>query len=124
MVTSDTGIVIDNARVVTQERVLDGACIRIENGRIAEISTHINSNGHRRIDAMGMHVLPGFVDLHSDAIEKEIEPRPNAYFPINMALFELDKKLADLILVDMSSEVPRITKTLVSGGEVFSTWRS
>ena len=91
---NDSGIVIENATVVTPERVLEGASIRIEDGRIMEISTHINVNGHRRIDAGGMHVLPGFVDLHSDAIEKEIEPRPNAYFPINLALFELDKKLA------------------------------
>ena len=94
MVTSDTGIVIDNARVVTPERVLDGASVRIAEGRIAEISTHMDSNGFMRIDAGGMHLLPGFVDLHSDAIEKEIEPRPSSYFPINMALFELDKKLA------------------------------
>lgn len=39
-------------------------------------------------------ITPGFVDLHSDAVEKEIEPRPGAAFPIENALVELDKKLA------------------------------
>lgn len=46
------------------------------------------------IDLGSRRVVPGFVDLHSDAIEKEIEPRPGAMFPINMAVIELDKKLA------------------------------
>jgi alpha-D-ribose 1-methylphosphonate 5-triphosphate diphosphatase len=39
-------------------------------------------------------LAPGFVDLHSDAVEKEIEPRPGAAFPVENALVELDKKLA------------------------------
>jgi alpha-D-ribose 1-methylphosphonate 5-triphosphate diphosphatase len=39
-------------------------------------------------------IVPGFVDLHSDAVEKEIEPRPGADFPVENALVELDKKLA------------------------------
>ena len=39
-------------------------------------------------------IAPGFVDLHSDAVEKEIEPRPGAAFPVKNALVELDKKLA------------------------------
>lgn len=39
-------------------------------------------------------VLPGIVDLHSDALEKEIEPRPNANFPLAFAFKNLDKKLA------------------------------
>lgn len=38
-------------------------------------------------------IVPGFVDLHSDAVEKEIEPRPGAHFPIRSAVVELDKKL-------------------------------
>jgi alpha-D-ribose 1-methylphosphonate 5-triphosphate diphosphatase len=39
-------------------------------------------------------IVPGFVDLHSDAVEKEIEPRPGAAFPLKIALIEMDKKLA------------------------------
>lgn len=38
-------------------------------------------------------IVPGFVDLHSDAIEKEIEPRPGARFPVRLAVDELDRKL-------------------------------
>lgn len=46
------------------------------------------------IDLGERRIVPGFVDLHSDAIEKEIEPRPGARFPIDMAVVELDKKLS------------------------------
>lgn len=46
------------------------------------------------IDLGERRVVPGFVDLHSDAIEKEIEPRPGARFPVKMAVVELDKKLS------------------------------
>ncbi|WP_458700067.1 alpha-D-ribose 1-methylphosphonate 5-triphosphate diphosphatase [Sulfurospirillum sp. 1307] len=46
------------------------------------------------IDLGERRVVPGFVDLHSDAIEKEIEPRPGARFPVQMAVVELDKKLS------------------------------
>ncbi|WP_456386896.1 alpha-D-ribose 1-methylphosphonate 5-triphosphate diphosphatase [Desulfolithobacter sp.] len=46
------------------------------------------------IDLGTLLVLPGLVDLHSDAVEKEIEPRPGATFPIRTSLIELDKKLA------------------------------
>ncbi len=41
-----------------------------------------------------MLISPGFIDLHSDAIEKEIEPRPGASFPVETAITELDKRLA------------------------------
>ncbi|MGB6330088.1 MAG: alpha-D-ribose 1-methylphosphonate 5-triphosphate diphosphatase [Halarcobacter sp.] len=39
-------------------------------------------------------IVPGIVDLHSDAIEKEIEPRHGATFPVELAIAELDKKLS------------------------------
>ncbi|MGB3750117.1 MAG: alpha-D-ribose 1-methylphosphonate 5-triphosphate diphosphatase [Arcobacteraceae bacterium] len=46
------------------------------------------------IDLGERKIAPGIVDLHSDAIEKEIEPRPGATFPIELAVAELDKKLS------------------------------
>ncbi|MFV0562086.1 alpha-D-ribose 1-methylphosphonate 5-triphosphate diphosphatase [Malaciobacter mytili] len=46
------------------------------------------------IDLKDKKVTPGIVDLHSDALEKEIEPRPNATFPMLLAITELDKKLS------------------------------
>jgi alpha-D-ribose 1-methylphosphonate 5-triphosphate diphosphatase len=38
--------------------------------------------------------LPGLIDLHCDAIEKLVEPRPNIHFDIQVALSEADWRLA------------------------------
>jgi alpha-D-ribose 1-methylphosphonate 5-triphosphate diphosphatase len=46
-----------------------------------------------RIDARGLLLFPGFVDIHSDAIETTIQPRPGGRFPYAMAITELDKQL-------------------------------
>jgi len=86
--------VIENATVVLPSGILKGASIKIEDRIISKIREgSINSN-QNRINAQERFLLPGFIDLHSDAVEKEIEPRPNTFFPVNIALFELDKKLA------------------------------
>ncbi len=49
---------------------------------------------HEAHDLGDLLIAPGLIDLHSDAVEKEIEPRPGATFPIDSSLVELDKKLA------------------------------
>ncbi len=91
---SGRDFVIENATVVLPSGILKGASIKIVDGIISKIREgSINSN-QNRINAQERFLLPGFIDLHSDAIEKEIEPRPNTFFPVNIALFELDKKLA------------------------------
>lgn len=46
------------------------------------------------IDFGDKKIAPGIVDLHSDALEKEIEPRYGATFPVELAITELDKKLS------------------------------
>jgi alpha-D-ribose 1-methylphosphonate 5-triphosphate diphosphatase len=85
--------VIKNARLVTPTGTIEGASLRVEKGMIAEIRQGHMSAG-REIDACGSYLLPGFIDLHSDAIEKGIEPRPNTFFPVDVAVLELDKKIA------------------------------
>jgi alpha-D-ribose 1-methylphosphonate 5-triphosphate diphosphatase len=86
---------VENGTVVLPERIMDNAVLVIEEGRIAAVENGKKRfNGARRIDASGCLVLPGLVDLHSDALERELEPRPNAFFPTEMVLRELDKKLA------------------------------
>lgn len=86
--------IIENACIVTPSGTIKGGSIKVEDGIISEFKAGCIRPGGRRIDARGRYVLPGFVDLHSDAIEKEIEPRPNSYFPVDIAAYELDKRLA------------------------------
>ncbi|MBB1090107.1 alpha-D-ribose 1-methylphosphonate 5-triphosphate diphosphatase [Rhodopseudomonas palustris] len=45
-----------------------------------------------QIDASGLLVLPGIVDLHGDAFERQMMPRPGVDFPIDVALAESDRQ--------------------------------
>ena len=44
--------------------------------------------------AQGKYVLPGIIDIHGDTFERQIMPRPNVRFPIDMALIDTDIQLA------------------------------
>ena len=88
---------ISNARIVLADGVLESGSIRLEGERIAEISEGsgtIDAESRDTFDARGLTIIPGVVDLHGDMIEREIEPRPGAEFSTQMAMIELDKRLA------------------------------
>lgn len=87
-------LVIENVKVVTPDAILEDGAVRIEGGTIAEIAQGRSLQGPNRHNAAGQYLLPGFIDLHCDAVEKGVEPRPGTYFPIEVALSELDKSLA------------------------------
>ena len=46
----------------------------------------------RAFDARGLHVLPGIVDIHGDAFERQLMPRPGVSFPVDVALMESDRQ--------------------------------
>lgn len=89
-------ITICNAQVVLPDRILHGDVL-IKEGKIAGV-VPANASSFREdapiYNAGGNYLLPGFIDIHSDAVEKEIQPRPNTLFPMDFAFYELEKKLA------------------------------
>jgi alpha-D-ribose 1-methylphosphonate 5-triphosphate diphosphatase len=48
--------------------------------------------GSAGIDASGLKVLPGIIDLHGDAFERQMMPRPGVDFPIDVALVDSDRQ--------------------------------
>ena len=44
------------------------------------------------VDAAGLLVLPGIVDLHGDAFERQMMPRPGVDFPTDVALADSDRQ--------------------------------
>jgi alpha-D-ribose 1-methylphosphonate 5-triphosphate diphosphatase len=84
-------MVLRSERVFTQGKI-QPADLVIEHDCITEVAPYQSiGQAYNLGDRL---VVPGFVDLHSDAVEKEVEPRPGASFPVDNALVELDKKLA------------------------------
>ena len=77
--------------LVLPDRVVPGGSILIEDGRIAEIREHAVAGGIR---GYGKHIFPGFIDMHGDMIEHELEPRVKVDFPMQVALSHLDARLA------------------------------
>ncbi len=46
-----------------------------------------------RLDATGLLVLPGIVDLHGDAFERQLQPRPGVDFTPELALQDTESQL-------------------------------
>ena len=82
---------IEGARVVFEDRV-ETASVRIEEGRITGID--VSSDGATRVPAKGRFLAPAFVDVHGDAFERQVMPRPGVMVPIETALLETDRQLA------------------------------
>ncbi|MEJ2403654.1 MAG: alpha-D-ribose 1-methylphosphonate 5-triphosphate diphosphatase [Candidatus Thiodiazotropha sp.] len=84
---------LTGARVVLRDRVLEDSSVLIEDDRISAINPEF-CNGATTIDMMGKTLIPGIIDLHCDALEKEVEPRPNVHFPLDFACAQADKRNA------------------------------
>ncbi len=81
-----------NARLVLPDRVVLGS-ITIDAGVISEI-TEGASIPTGALDCGGDLVLPGLVELHTDNVERHIEPRPEVDWPHLPALLAHDAELA------------------------------
>jgi alpha-D-ribose 1-methylphosphonate 5-triphosphate diphosphatase len=61
-----------------------------DDGAIAAIDSDATAEQH--IDASDLFVLPGIVDIHGDAFERQMMPRPGVGFPLDIALCESDRQ--------------------------------
>lgn len=78
-------------RVVLPEAMLERGSVRVEDGRIAEIRDGPVPGG---LPGEGLTLVPGLIDMHGDMIEREAEPRPGVRMPPDLALRDLDRRLA------------------------------
>ncbi|MBV9258426.1 MAG: hypothetical protein JO215_10445, partial [Ktedonobacteraceae bacterium] len=87
---------IQNAILVLPDRLIEGGWLLIEDGRILDLGEGATCAAATAsaIDAGMQFLLPGLIDLHCDAIEKLVEPRPNVHFDIRIGLAEADWRLA------------------------------
>lgn len=83
--------VLTNARIVGREFAFTGT-VHVMGGRIVALDdgrSHVRS----AVDFEGDLLLPGFVDVHTDNLERHLEPRPGVAWPGLAALIAHDRQM-------------------------------
>lgn len=65
--------------------------VTVADGLIAEIGGPVQGDV---IDARGFILAPALIDVHGDAFERQLMPRPNTFFPTDVAVIDTDRQLA------------------------------
>ncbi len=86
-----TAFSLTNARIVLEDNVMTGS-LTVEDGRITDIR---DSAAHHKdaIDFEGDYLIPGLIDVHTDNLEKHMEPRPGVDWPALPGLFSHDAQM-------------------------------
>lgn len=72
---------------VLRDGIMQSRSVAIEDGRISK-------GPLPEVDLSGYYILPGIIDLHGDAFERHLAPRPTARFPVETALRATDRDAA------------------------------
>jgi alpha-D-ribose 1-methylphosphonate 5-triphosphate diphosphatase len=80
---------ITGGAVLLPKDGMQKADLYLQNGKIGFDHTL----GGKRFDASGLLVLPGIIDLHGDAFERQLQPRPGVDFPAGLALQDTESQL-------------------------------
>jgi alpha-D-ribose 1-methylphosphonate 5-triphosphate diphosphatase len=72
---------------VLRDGMMQDRTVAIAGGRI-------DAGPFPAVDLTGYYILPGIIDLHGDAFERHIAPRPSAPFPLDMGLLGVDQDAA------------------------------
>jgi alpha-D-ribose 1-methylphosphonate 5-triphosphate diphosphatase len=86
-------LLLTHAEVVLPDGVARNLAVLIEDGVIAAIDPS-HTGPAKVVDLAGRILMPGLIDLHCDALEKEVEPRTNVCFPLDFACAQVDKRNA------------------------------
>ena len=87
-----TEIVLTNARLVLADAILAGTLV-LAGTAIRDISPG-GSAAAGALDMDGDFLIPGVVDVHTDNLERQVQPRSNARWPSRSALLAHDAQCA------------------------------
>jgi alpha-D-ribose 1-methylphosphonate 5-triphosphate diphosphatase len=85
--------VLGGVRAVLPDAVVDDARVVVRDGVIAEVSP-APAGSAADLDGRGLLCVPGLIDVHSDALERERAPRPGVLLPWDFAVVSLEGKLS------------------------------
>jgi len=83
---------VTNARIVTATESFTGS-ILFENGKISRLDSGLTTVPGAQ-DWEGDYLIAGLVELHTDNLEKHLEPRPGVRWPAISALLTHDAQIA------------------------------
>jgi alpha-D-ribose 1-methylphosphonate 5-triphosphate diphosphatase len=75
----------------------------------------------RRFDAAGLLVMPGLVDIHGDAHERQMQPRPGIGFPAALAMRD---SAAQLLAAGITTAYLGVTLSWEPGLRGIEAWRA
>jgi alpha-D-ribose 1-methylphosphonate 5-triphosphate diphosphatase len=85
-----TDISIEGGRALLGGEILETS-LQTEGHQISAVGSD-HGPGALSLDARDLLVLPGIVDLHGDAFERQMMPRPGVDFPVDVALADSDRQ--------------------------------
>lgn len=84
---------LTGAKVVTPDGIVEGT-LTIRDGLIADLSQSSLKENSNTINCNGDYILPGLIELHTDNLEGDFQPRPGVIWPSKMlALHSHDSSL-------------------------------
>ena len=86
-----TAMIFEGAQVILAGGMAQ-VSVRVEGGLITGLD--VPRGGARVVQAAGLILAPAIVDIHGDAFERQLMPRPGVFFPTDAALLETDRQLA------------------------------
>jgi alpha-D-ribose 1-methylphosphonate 5-triphosphate diphosphatase len=85
--------VLGGVRAVLPDAIIDNARVVVRDGLIAEVGPG-PAGSSADLDGRGLLCVPGLIDVHSDALERERAPRPGVLLPWDFAVTSLEGKLS------------------------------
>ena len=79
--------ILNNATLILPDATTKGAVV-IDDGKITDVLP--GRSIPEGTDLTGLYLAPGIIDIHTDYLEKELNPRPDTNFPLELAFHMKD----------------------------------
>jgi alpha-D-ribose 1-methylphosphonate 5-triphosphate diphosphatase len=107
-----------NGCVLLRDEDLRVCDVAVEEGVVAGLGSAAGAG--LTLDAAGLLVLPGIVDIHGDAFERQLQPRPGVDFAAGLALRDTE---AQLLANGITTALHGVTLSWEPGLRGAASWR-